>query len=100
MNKQEFMTKVANIDTSFTNASIADTDYKTIEYVYTWHPAIDTLRGKEQIAYLYCEFGMSLINDMMNTAVAAMEAEQAMMKAKDEYEAAVERYNKLKQGKR
>lgn len=75
---------------------VNDLDWTTIEYVYTWHPAIDAVKGKNQIAYLYVNFGMSLINDMMNTAVAAQEAEQAMQKAKAEYEAAKMRYEKLK----
>jgi len=98
MNKTEFMRKLESIDAKFANVSITENEYKIIEYVYNWHPSIDAVRGKEQIAYLYCEFGMSLINDMVNTATAAMEAEQEMMKAKEAYEIAVMNYNKLKQG--
>lgn len=43
-------------------------EYKTIEYVYTWHPAISETKGKQQIAMLYVEFGMSLIHDMVPRA--------------------------------
>lgn len=94
MNKTEFITKVKSVCGK--EPELSPADYNTIEYVYTWHPSIDAVRGKEQIAYLYAEFGMALINDMMNTAVAAQEAEQAMQKAKAAYDAAKAHYEKLK----
>ena len=46
-------------------------EYKVIEYVYTWHPAIDNVYGKRQIANLYYFGGMSVILNMVDTASEA-----------------------------
>lgn len=48
-------------------------EYKKIEYVYIWHPAIAAVGGKRQIAIIWQEFGMGMINDMY-PAAQAMEA--------------------------
>lgn len=45
--------------------SVSDEDYSTIEYVYTWYPNISETQGKDQIAKLYMDFGMPLIEDMV-----------------------------------
>ena len=45
--------------------SVSDEEYSTIEYVYTWYPTISETKGKEQIAKLYTDFGMPLIEDMV-----------------------------------
>lgn len=50
---------------------VDDDDYRVIEYVYTWHPAIDNVRGKQQIADLYKIGGMGVISDMIRTAKLA-----------------------------
>ena len=94
MMKTEFY-KIAS-EISGKETSVNECDWKTIEYVYTWHPAIDAVEGKKQIAYLYVNFGMSIINDMMNTAIAAEKAETALIKAKAAYESAKMQYEKLK----
>ena len=39
-------------------------DYKVIELVYTWHPAISNTTGKKQMADLYINFGISIIKGM------------------------------------
>ena len=98
MNKTEFIDRVKNIDTNAAVLELNDGQWKTIEYVYTWHPSIDNVRGKEQIAYLYAEFGMRIIEDMMQTAIIAQEAEQRMLKAKKAYEEAVADYEKIRKG--
>ena len=98
MNKHEFLTKVKCINGKEPN--ISDNDYKIIEYVYTWHPCIDSVRGKEQIAYLFSEFGFRIIEDMLATANMAESAEKEMLAAREAYEAAVKKYQKLKQGNR
>lgn len=41
-----------------------DAEYKDIEYVYNFHPAISETEGKGQIATLYVNYGMSVIRDM------------------------------------
>ena len=43
-------------------------DYKIIEFVYTWHPAISETEGKKQMATLYTCFGMSVIIGMKEAA--------------------------------
>lgn len=47
---------------------ISDEEYSTIEYVYTWYPTISETEGKAQIAKLYTDFGMPLIEDMVERA--------------------------------
>ena len=49
--------------------SVRDEDWRIIKQVYTWHPAIDNVKGKQQMAVLYKEFGMSLINNLLETAL-------------------------------
>lgn len=39
-------------------------EYTKIEYVYTWHPAIAAVGGKRQIALIWQEFGMGMIDSM------------------------------------
>lgn len=45
-----------------------DEEYARIEYVYVWHPAIHSQGGKRQIAIIWQEFGMGMINDMYPAA--------------------------------
>lgn len=47
---------------------ISDEEYSTIEYVYTWYPTISETDGKNQIAKLYTDFGMPIIEDMVERA--------------------------------
>lgn len=60
MMKQEFEKLI--------HAEIGDEDYRTIEYVYTWYPTISETSGKNQIAKLYTDFGMPIIEDMVERA--------------------------------
>lgn len=41
-----------------------DAEYEVIEYVYNFHPAISETEGKRQIATLYVNYDMSIIQDM------------------------------------
>ena len=43
---------------------INDENFAIVEYVYNWHPSISASRGEDQLAMLYCTFGMNVINDM------------------------------------
>lgn len=45
MTKQEFEKRIG--------AEISQKDYSIVEHVYTWHPSISEVEGKEQIAKLY-----------------------------------------------
>lgn len=49
-------------------ARVEDYDYQVIEYVYTWHPVIDNVKGKQQIADLYKIGGMAVIKGMVDIA--------------------------------
>ena len=60
MMKHEFEDRIGH--------SISDEEYSTIEYVYTWYPKISETEGKGQIAKLYTDFGMPLIEDMVERA--------------------------------
>ena len=60
MMKQEFENLIGN--------PVSEEEYSTIEYVYTWYPKISETEGKGQIAKLYTEFGMPLIEDMVERA--------------------------------
>ena len=56
MTKQEFQKRIG--------AEISQKDYSIVEHVYTWHPSISEVEGKEQIAELYKSFGMPIIKNM------------------------------------
>ena len=47
---------------------INDYDYRDVELVYMWHPSISETNGKEQMVFLYKEFGMPLIREMTKNA--------------------------------
>lgn len=67
MLKSEFETMVQEYK-EVEDYHISDELYKTIEYVYTWHPAISDTVGKRQIVHLYCEFGYEFIKKMVPAA--------------------------------
>ncbi len=60
MMKNEFEDRIGH--------AVSDEEYSTIEYVYTWHPAISETEGKAQIADLYKYYGMTVIEDMVERA--------------------------------
>jgi len=57
-------------------------EYKLIEYVYTFHPAISEVGGKKQIADLYMNFGMSIIQDMKPRAELMEKKERELRNAR------------------
>ena len=93
MNKQEFMNRVHKWNPEVKEPTAIE--YDSIEYVYTWHPSIDSVKGKDQIAYIYVNFGMRVIYDMMNTAQEAERLENEMHKAFAVYEEARKKYLEL-----
>lgn len=60
MTKQEFEKRIGT--------EISQKDYSIVEHVYTWHPSISEVEGKEQIAELYKSFGMPIIKNMMEAS--------------------------------
>ena len=73
MTKQEFEKRIG--------AEISQKDYSIVEHVYTWHPSISEVEGKEQIAELYKSFGMPIIKNMMEAANYAETLDRAMAQA-------------------
>ena len=49
-------------------AEICAEDYAIVEYVYTWHPSIPNVGGKQRIAELWKIGGLGLIRSMQDTA--------------------------------
>lgn len=69
MTKTEFIVRLKNTAEQL----ITDNMYKDIEFVYTWHPCLDNVAGKDQIAKLFDMFGYRVIKDMLLTAQKAKE---------------------------
>lgn len=53
---------------AMTGKSVTDEEYKVIEAVYTWHPAINDTTGKGQMKTLYTQFGFGVIRGMLPVA--------------------------------
>lgn len=96
MTQSEFIHN-CELMTDTKNVTISSEDYKVIELVYTFHPAISEVRGKEQIALLYTTFGMTVINDMKPRALKARELESKIAKARADYDNAMKEYIELKE---
>ena len=73
MMKHEFEERVGG--------EISDQNYKIIETVYTWHPAIDEVGGKDQIATLYKSSDMPLIKSMLDAANIMLDLEKERQQA-------------------
>lgn len=73
MMKHEFEERVGG--------EISDQNYEIIETVYTWHPAINEVGGKDQIATLYETGGMPLIKSMLEAANIMMNLDKERRKA-------------------
>ena len=93
MMKFEFIEMVYEI--SPTHIVPTDEEYKKIEFVYTYHPAI---ADKGTIARLWCEFGNMIIEDMTPRAERVRNAEVNYERARKAYEAAREIYQELTRG--
>lgn len=63
MMKHEFESRIG--------AEVSPEEYKIIEHVYTWHPSIPNVGGKDVLAQLYKLGGMIVIMDMDGSASAA-----------------------------
>lgn len=72
-------------------------EYVKIEFVYTYHPAISNLDGKRQIAVIWQEGGISVIQDMEKRARAAQLIEHKIARCRTELDKAIKEYERLKQ---
>ena len=88
--KQEFENRIG--------ATVSESDYHIIETVYTFHPAIDNVMGKDQIATIYKTCGMRVIRDMLPTAERAREIESKMTKLRTQLCECEREYGMLKNG--
>lgn len=73
-------------------------EYKVIELVYTWHPAISNTTGKKQMADLYTNFGMSVIKGMVPVAQKMSEIDNERRKLQAKMDMLKEREEMLKEG--
>lgn len=78
---------------------ITDSDYKAIEYVYMFHPAIDNCDGKKQIVDLVGNFGMRIVFDMFPTARKAKSIEESIAISRNRINEAKKQLEDLKEGR-
>jgi len=64
--------------------AVSNEEYGTIEYVYTWHPAISETEGRAQITRLYTDYGMTVIEDMVERAGKMEKLEGELMVAQNQ----------------
>lgn len=96
MTQPEFLARAAAINGG--GATITNEDYKVVEYVYNFHPAIKEVGGKDQIAELWVHFGMRVIRDMVPTAKRAEELEAQIRHLRIELDKARDEMEALKKG--
>ena len=81
MTKEEFIEKV-NLRLSSEGSRELDVSdlgedvFSVISTVYTFHPVIDDVHGKDMIADLYVDYGFSVIRDMLLRAERMKELEK------------------------
>ena len=92
--RNEFEERVKKLGGDTTTLSVKD--YEVVETVYTFHPSISNTEGKNEIAYLYVNFGMRIILDMLPTA-KEMEV-LGMLREQDEA-GLLEKIEAVKEGK-
>lgn len=64
---------------------VSNEEYKVIEHVYNWHPVFNTMSDPKQgIADLYKNYGMAVINGMVEVADASVELEGLERRAQAE----------------
>ncbi len=95
MTKQEFETKITLLGSE---KPVSEDEFKIINFVYTFHPAISETEGKEQVAWLFINLGMRVFNDMTETAKRAEEIETQLNSLKGEMESYKAEYSQLKRG--
>ena len=90
MQKQEFEQLI--------QTAISDEEYRIIDKVYTWHPAISETAGKSQIADLYRSGGMTVIKNMEETADVLIELDRQEREYLKRIEEIRQRKDKVKAG--
>lgn len=77
---------------------ISNEHYKLIEFVYMYHPCIDSGIGKSQVATLYKMCGLQVFRDMEQTAKEAQTLEEDILKLRAQIESKRTKLEALKKG--
>ena len=88
MTREEFNERVKK--------EVPEKEYKVIEFVYQFHPLISETEGKDQVAYLYKNFGIGIFEEMEEKAAAAKELEDQIRQTRIKLEKLKEEYEILK----
>ena len=78
--------------------TINQSDYELIDFVYTFHPSIKDVGGKDQIAHLYQDYGMRIIKDMIPTATEGRNLSDKIIALKSQLNRTEKEYEDLKSG--
>lgn len=90
MMKEEFESRIGR--------EVSSNEYEEIEYVYTWHPAISSTEGKDQIAAIFNAGGMVVIRSMKEAAEMAEVLDNELRAEMAKVERLKNRIRKLKDG--
>ncbi|CAK0767593.1 conserved hypothetical protein [Gammaproteobacteria bacterium] len=88
MQKHEFE-KLAEV-------SVTDKTFEIVEFVYNFHPAIDEVKGKQQVADLFTLGGLRIFLDMTPTAQKAKALDEDIRKKTAELDALIESLSSLR----
>lgn len=92
MSKEEFRDMVG--------LEVSEEDYAIIEKVYLFHPAVNEVSGKEEVAELYKSYGMVVFYDMLPRAERNRELERQLRQAQAEADRIKQEMEELHQGVR
>lgn len=103
MNRQEFINEVIEYASAYDKEEaivkvnqLTSKEYECIEFVYNYHPCVDNVTGKKQVAMLFVEFGLRVFSDMKPTADNAKKIETELFKMRRELEQLECEYGNLK----
>ena len=85
--------------TALIKGDVTNAEYEKIEFVYNYHPSINNVGGKKQIADLYNSFGMRIILDMYATAEKAAKIENDIQILQQNLAVAKQNYKELQEGR-
>lgn len=97
MTREEFAKHVQAQRPELTG-QVSDREWKLIERVYTFHPAISETDGKRQVALLYAEFGIRIFVDMAETAQSMEVIEREIREAKSHYDTLLMKAEQIRKG--
>lgn len=97
MLREEFDERIKKIGGKPTDISPAM--YKNVETVYAFHPSIDEVKGKEQIAYLVVNFGYRIIADMLPTALSFQKLEDELLATRNKLNQIQKDMDEVRKGK-